>query len=186
VPRAACQRCNCSVFAGYGDQTPGMTLGAACAFDEAVSVLTDGHQSRDLPLQSKAEHKQPQPCYLAAMSLPPELIRFFGRLTTKSVLAPLSVPGGLIGAFALLLTPVAGPHHPLTYALWIAFLVWMFGGIGGAYIYWVIRGPDRLQTESYLLEQQRIKMIGDERDPGKVVEGTMTANTAAPMVARSQ
>ena len=62
----------------------------------------------------------------------------------------------------------------------------MFGGIGGAYIYWVIRGPDRLQTESYLLEQQRIKMIGDERDPGKVVEGTMTANTAGPIVARSQ
>jgi hypothetical protein len=68
------------------------------------------------------------------MNLPPELIRFFGRLTTKSALAPLSVPGGLIGLFALLLTPVGGPHHPLTYVLWIAFLVWMFGGIGGAYI----------------------------------------------------
>jgi hypothetical protein len=120
------------------------------------------------------------------MSLPPELIRFFGRLTTKSVLAPLSVPAGLIGAFALLMTPVAGPHHPLTYALWIAFLVWMFGGIGGGYIYWSFKGPDRLQTESYLLEQQRIKMIGDERHPGEVVEGTLTANTAAPMAVGKQ
>jgi hypothetical protein len=120
------------------------------------------------------------------MNLPPELIRFFGRLTTKSALAPLSVPGGLIGLFALLLTPVAGPHHPLTYVLWIAFLVWMFGGIGGAYIYWSIKGPDRLQTESYLLEQQRIKMIGDERHPGKVIEAELTANTAAPMVAGKQ
>src|SRR5262249_41247722 len=43
----------------------------------------------------------------AAMSAPPELIRFFGRLTPRSVLAPLSVPGGLIGIFALLMTPVA-------------------------------------------------------------------------------
>jgi hypothetical protein len=120
------------------------------------------------------------------MSLPPELIRFFGRLRTKSVLAPLSVPAGLIGAFALLMTPVAGPHHPLTYTLWIAFLVWMFGGIGGSYIYWSIKGPDRLQTESYLLEQQRMKMIGDERHPGKEIEGELTANTAAPRVVRNQ
>jgi hypothetical protein len=116
------------------------------------------------------------------MNLPPDLIRFIGRLRTKSALAPLSVPGGLIGAFALLLTPLAGPHHPLTYALWIFFIVW-FIGIGGAYAYLIINEPDRLQTESYLLEQQRIKMIGDERHPGKVIEGTMTTNTAAPMVA---
>jgi hypothetical protein len=120
------------------------------------------------------------------MSLPPELIRFFGRLTTRSVLAPLSVPGGLIGTFALLMTPVAGPHHPLTYGLWIAFLVWIFGGIGIAYIYWSIKDPDRLQTENYQLEQQRIKTIGDERDPGKVIEGTLTANTAAPMAVGKQ
>jgi len=120
------------------------------------------------------------------MSLPPELIRFFGRLRTRSVLAPLSVPGGLIGTFALLMTPVAGPNHPLTYALWIAFLVWIFGGIGTAYIYWSMKGPDRLQTESYQLEQQRIKVIGDERNPGKVIEGTLTSNTAAPMVVGKQ
>jgi hypothetical protein len=119
------------------------------------------------------------------MNLPPELIRFFGRLTTRSVLAPLSVPGGLIGLFAFLLTPVAGPHHPLTYALWIFFIVW-FIGIGGAYVFWSIKDPDRLQTESYQLEQQRMKTIGDERDPGKVVEGTLTANTAAPMVVGKQ
>jgi hypothetical protein len=119
------------------------------------------------------------------MSLPPELIRFFGRLTTRSVLAPLSVPGGLIGTFALLMTPVAGPHHPLTYALWIFFIVW-FVGIGGAYAFWSFKGPDRLQTENYLLEQQRIKTIGDERHPGKVIEGTLTGNTAAPIAAGKQ
>ena len=116
------------------------------------------------------------------MTLPPELTRFFGRLTTKSVLAPLSVPAGLIGAFALLMTPVAGPHHPLTYVLWGAFLLWMFGGVGIAYIYWSIKNPDRLQTESFQLEQQRMKVIGDERHPGKEIEGTLTANTAAPIV----
>ena len=120
------------------------------------------------------------------MTLPPELIRFFGRITTKSVLAPLSVPGGLIGAFAVLLTPLAGPHHPLTYVLWGAFLLWMFGGVGIAYIYWSIKDPDRLQTENYLLEQQRMKTIGDERHPGKVIEDTLTANTAAPIVTGRQ
>ena len=98
----------------------------------------------------------------------------------------MSVPGGLIGTFALLMTPVAGPNHPLTYVLWIAFLVWIFVGIGTAYIYWSIKGPDRLQTENYQLEQQRIKVIGDERHPGKVIEGTLTANPAAPMVVGKQ
>jgi hypothetical protein len=110
---------------------------------------------------------------------------FLRRLTTRSVLAPLSVPGVVIGVFALLMTPVAGPHHPLTYALWIAFLVW-FGGVGGAYWFWSFKDPNRLQTENYQLEQQRIKVIGDERHPGKVIEGTLTANTAAPMVAGNQ
>jgi hypothetical protein len=132
-----------------------------------------------------ANHSGPAVCYLTIMSLPPELIRFFGRLTTRSVLAPLSVPGGLIGTFALLMTPVAGPHHPLTWVLWIFFIIWMVG-IGAAYIFWSIKNPDRLQTESYQLEQQRIRTIGDERHPGKVIEGTLTANTAAPMVAGNQ
>ena len=64
-------------------------------------------------------------------------------------------------------------------------MLW-FVAIFGAYIFWSIKSPDRLQTENYQLEQQRIKVIGDERHPGKVIEGTLTANTAAPMVAGNQ
>jgi hypothetical protein len=34
-------------------------------------------------------------------------------------------------------------------------------------------------TENYQLEQQRINLIGDERNPGKVIEGApLTSNTA--------
>jgi hypothetical protein len=119
------------------------------------------------------------------MRLPRDLIRTIGHLKTTSALAPLSMPAGLIGVFAVLMTIVGGPHHPLTWVLWIFFIVWMVG-IGGAYAFWSFKGPDRLQTENYQLEQQRIRTIGDERHPGKVIEGTLTANTAAPMVAGQQ
>jgi hypothetical protein len=120
------------------------------------------------------------------MSLPRDLIRTIGHLKTTSALAPLSMPGGLIGLFAVLITIVAGPHHLLTYILWIFFILW-FAAIGDAYIYWSIKDPDRLQTENYQLEQRRITLLGDERNPGKVIEGIpLTANTAAPMVAGKQ
>jgi membrane protein implicated in regulation of membrane protease activity len=119
------------------------------------------------------------------MTFPRDLIRTIGHLKTTSALAPLSMPGGLIGVFAILMTIVGGPHHPLTWTLWIFFMLW-FVATFGAYIFWSIKSPDRLQTENYQLEQQRIKVIGDERHPGKVIEGTLTANTAAPMVAGNQ
>ena len=111
------------------------------------------------------------------MNLPPELIRIIGHLKTTSALAPLSMPGGLIGVFAILLTLVGGPHYPLTYMLWIFFIIWMVG-VGAAYVFWSIKDPNRLQTENYQLEHQRIKVIGDERNPGKVIENMpLTANT---------
>ncbi len=117
-------------------------------------------------------------CYLTVMGLPRDLIRTIGHLKTTSALAPLSMPAGLIGVFAVLMTIVGGPHHPLTWVLWIFFMVWLVA-IFGAYIFWSIKSPDRLQTENYQLEQQRIKVIGDERNPGKVIEGApLTSNTA--------
>ena len=110
------------------------------------------------------------------MRLPRDLIRTIGHLKTTSALAPLSMPAGLIGMFAVLMTIVGGPHHPLTWTLWIFFMVWMVA-IGGAYIYWSIKSPDRLQTENYQPELQRT-LIGDERNPGKVIEGApLTSNT---------
>jgi hypothetical protein len=112
------------------------------------------------------------------MRFPRDLIRTIGHLKTTSALAPLSMPGGLIGVFAILMTIVGGPHHPLTWTLWIFFMLW-FVGIFGAYIFWSNKSPDRLQTENYQLEQQRINLIGDERNPGKVIEGApLISNTA--------
>jgi hypothetical protein len=117
-------------------------------------------------------------CYLTVMGLPRDLIRTIGHLKTTSALAPLLMPAGLIGVFAVLMTIVGGPHHPLTWVLWIFFIIWMVA-IGGAYIFWSFKDPDRLQTENYQLEQQRINLIGDERNPGKVIEGSpLTSNTA--------
>ena len=111
------------------------------------------------------------------MGLPRDLIRTIGHLKTTSALAPLSMPAGLIGVFAVLMTIVGGPHHPLTWVLWIFFMVWLVA-IFGAYIFWSIKSPDRLQTENYQLELQRT-LIGDERNPGKVIEGApLTSNTA--------
>jgi hypothetical protein len=112
------------------------------------------------------------------MSFPRDLIRTIGHLKTTSVLAPLSMPAGLIGIFATLMTVVGGPHHPLTWVLWIVFVIWIVV-IAAAYVYWSVVNPNRLQTENYQLEQQRINLIGDERNPGKVIESSaLTSNTA--------
>jgi hypothetical protein len=75
--------------------------------------------------------------------------------------------------------PGLGVHvHHLTWVLWIIFVIWIVV-IAAAYVYWSVVNPNRLQTENYQLEQQRIKLIGDERSPGKVIEeSALTSNTA--------
>jgi hypothetical protein len=78
--------------------------------------------------------------YVTVMGLPRDLIRTIGHLKTTSALAPLSMPAGLIGVFAVLMTIVGGPHHPLTWTLWIFFMIWLVA-IFGAYIFWSIKSP---------------------------------------------
>jgi hypothetical protein len=108
---------------------------------------------------------------------PGDLISTIGRFRTTSVLAPLLVAGIIIGVFAFGVTMWAGPDHPLTWVLWIPFLIDLVVILFG-YIVWSFVNPDRLQTEEYRLEQQRITLIGDERHPGKVIESEpLTANT---------
>jgi hypothetical protein len=119
---------------------------------------------------------------VTVMNFPQEFIRIIGRLKTTSALSSLSMPGGLIGGFAILLTLVAGPHYPLTYTLWIFFIIWMLG-IGAAYVFWSIKDPNRLQTENYQLQQQVIKVITDERHPGKTIEhASLTSNTVVGVI----
>src|SRR5262249_4348014 len=120
---------------------------------------------------------QPRSCYLTVMILPRELTRFIGRIKSTSSLASLSTLVVIICVFAILLTLVAGPHYPLTYALWILFIIWMVY-IGAAYVFWSIKDPNRLQTENYQLQQQVIKVITDERHPGRTIENEpLTSNT---------
>jgi hypothetical protein len=113
---------------------------------------------------------------------PTDLIGTIGRFRTTSVLAPLLVGAIIIGVFALGVTMWAGPDHPLTWTLWIAFLVYV--GLGAlAFIIFSFVNPDRLQTEEYQLEQQRIRVLTDERHPGKTIEHeTLTPNTAIQSV----
>lgn len=49
----------------------------------------------------------------------------------------------------------------------------------GAYIYWSLAAPNRLQTERFQLEHQRMLLIGDERDPNdaNMITAQVTANT---------
>jgi len=109
---------------------------------------------------------------------PSDLIGTIGRFRTTSVLAPLLVAAIIIGVLALFVTLAAGPDHPLTWTLWIAFLVDLFVALL-SYVTWSFVNPDRLQTEEYQLEQQRIRLVTDERHPGKTIEHELlTPNTA--------
>src|SRR5262245_45317784 len=110
---------------------------------------------------------------------PTDLIGTIRRFRTTSVLAPLLVAAIIIGVFASAVMMSAGPDHSLTWTLWIVFVVdLVLAGLG--YVIWSIVDPNRLQTEEYQLEQQRIRgLLTDERHPGKTIEHQrLTPNTA--------
>jgi hypothetical protein len=110
---------------------------------------------------------------------PSDLIRTIGRFKTTSVLAPLLIGGIIIGLFASGMTMWVGPNHSLSWTLWIFVLTYWTVAICGAYAYWSVKEPDRLQTENYQLQQQRIRLVTDERHPGKTIEHEpLTPNTA--------
>ena len=92
---------------------------------------------------------------------------------------PLLTLTTICGTAALIVTPIAGANSPLTWAVWGVFGFCVAASIVG-YLVWSIYDPNRLQTEEYLLERQRLLTIGDERDPNniKVIEGALTSNTA--------
>jgi hypothetical protein len=111
--------------------------------------------------------------------IPYDLIGTLGRFKTTSVLAPLLVVEIIVGVFALGLTALIGPDHTLTWVLWSAFLA-ILALIGLAYFIWSLVNPNRLQTEDYQIQQQVIKVLTDERHPGKTIEHEpLTSNTAA-------
>jgi membrane protein implicated in regulation of membrane protease activity len=109
---------------------------------------------------------------------PRDLVGTLGRFRTTSVLAPLLILLIILGVLALIATPFAGVDHPLTWMLWIA-VMFVVGVILLSYAIWSVINPDRLQTEEYQLEQQRI-LITDERHPGTMLidHASLTSNTA--------
>jgi hypothetical protein len=110
-----------------------------------------------------------------------DLIGTIGRFRTTTVLAPLYVPLIASGVLASFVTPFAGFDHPLTWMLWIVFVV-VVGTAILFYCIWSVANPDRLQTEEFRLEQQRISVIGDERHPGPVLlieNAPLTSNTGS-------
>jgi hypothetical protein len=109
-----------------------------------------------------------------------DLIGRIGRFRTTTVLAPLYVPLIISGVLASFVTPFAGVDHPLTWMLWIVFVV-LVGIAGLFYCIWSVANPDRLQTEEYRLEEQRMRIIGDESRPGAgavvIDSAPLTSNT---------
>jgi hypothetical protein len=113
--------------------------------------------------------------------IPYDLIGTIGRFRTTNVLAPLLVAEIIIGLFASCVTAWVGADHLLSWVLWIAFLV-ILAVILVVYIVLLVVDPNRLQSEEYLLEQQRI-LIGDERNPGKTIEqAPLTSNTVVGVI----
>jgi hypothetical protein len=111
--------------------------------------------------------------------LPYDLIGTIGLFRTTSILAPLLVTAIIIGVFAFGVMMWAGSDHLLTWALWIAFFI-VLALILLVYIGLLLVNPDRLQTEEYRLEQQRITtLIGDERHPGTTLieSSPLTSNS---------
>jgi hypothetical protein len=104
------------------------------------------------------------------------LISAFQRIQTTSVLAPLFVPTIIVGVVGL----IGSPFLPIVISggLWILFGLCVLFTLG-AYVYWSAKEPNRLQTERYQLEQKRLLLIGDERDPNsmKLIDSAPSANT---------
>jgi hypothetical protein len=101
------------------------------------------------------------------------------RIHTASVLAPLLVLDVICAVLALSATPLIGTQSSWLWVAWAPLLVSFIYTLL-AYAYWSVKAPNRLQTENYQLQHQRLLLIGDERDPNnvKIIEGTATSNTA--------
>jgi hypothetical protein len=88
----------------------------------------------------------------------PNLERAVARVTTRSALNPILWLAGIVSPLSLTLA-----------AIWASDLALWFLVIGAlpvavsifAYIYFMIRDPDRLQSEEYNLERHRIEHLGD-------------------------
>jgi hypothetical protein len=89
-------------------------------------------------------------------------------------LAALVLPTSLTGAYFL-------PEFRL---MFVSAMVVVITAPIIAYFIWMFRDPNRLQSEDYQLENQRM-LLGDERHPGIVIEGRANVPNV-PNVRQSQ
>lgn len=91
------------------------------------------------------------------------------RVRTNSAMNPLlwlngcSLPFTIPGA-------IWGPH-PLNMVMMTIAGTTILSAVA-AYFIWMFRDPNRLQSEDYQLEHQRMLLLGDERAPGVVIDAT--------------
>lgn len=113
----------------------------------------------------------------------PALMTGFQRIKTNSVLAPLLVLALILGIIVLVATALLGGGSWIVGTLWIVFIAEIVFTLA-AYVYWARQDPVRLQTEDYQLEQQKILMIGDERNPNDltIIESQPTANSSVQQI----
>ncbi|MFX4222522.1 MAG: hypothetical protein ACMVO3_17095 [Thalassobaculum sp.] len=88
----------------------------------------------------------------------PNLERAVARVTTRSALNPILWLSGIVTPISIILATTSSAH----FAPWLLAL----GAIPvlvsiTAYIYFMVKDPDRLQSEEYNLERQRIEHLGD-------------------------
>ena len=99
---------------------------------------------------------------------------------SSSILAPLLVVDVIVGAVALFasLGKLVGLPEPLLWSIWGLFGFCVLFTLS-SYVYWSWAQPNRLQTENYQIEHQRLLLIGDERDPNsmKLIGSAPSANT---------
>jgi hypothetical protein len=115
------------------------------------------------------------------MSFPSDLINYFARFKTTSALAPLLAAGSILCLTAFGVTWLVGADHTLTWMLWIFILFFWTAFIGGAYVFWSIKNPNRLQTEDF--QYKALQVLTDERHPGKTIEHEpLTSNTVVGVI----
>jgi hypothetical protein len=100
------------------------------------------------------------------------------RIKTSSAVNPLlwlaafATPSALVGAYFL-------PDYRLFF---ISIILAVIAAPIIAYFIFLFRDPNRLQSEHYQLENQRL-MLGDDRHPGVVLSPrAMVSNPAAPSI----
>ncbi|HEY8335306.1 MAG TPA: hypothetical protein VIQ05_16050 [Tardiphaga sp.] len=110
-----------------------------------------------------------QPDRLVNHAPSPNLQWALEKVRTNSAVNPLLWLAALV-----LPTTLTGAYFLSDYrSLFVAIFLFVIAAPVGAYFYWMIKDPNRLQSEDYQLEKQRM-LLGDDRHPGAIIEGSAT------------